>query len=440
MRHLRAGDETMIGLLHLVAVHRIVEEVGEVREQIEVVADAVRGDAGRRVAVAAAVLPVGGPAVTIRVAAVGRIDRTEPADQAGADRAIGDLVGGIPLAVIAHRRQREAVDLIALAVAQHAVDLLVVIGMDPRTVVVRHFERGDHVAVSHLRRRGKHRALVAFAAHLDVCDRSLERVGVVDVRRPGGRKVALIRIVRTLGKLDAGHELGNHEIEVRVALAMCVGRHVHRHPRNRRREVGAVIEVEAAQEILIGLPFAAVLGDDQTRYRLEHLAVAHQRPFVNLPGRNRALTRGLRDPDQVLFRILDVREIREGALAGHGHIRTQRQVQHRVDLRDPGRRHVDRPPRGGKVNQDETDLVAARCDALEPKCATCVGDRKQRRPGRRAELDRHARQRTARFIVRSAGHRCRLSECVRRDETENEDGESQGCFLVYVRRRDLDVR
>ena len=55
------------------------------------------------------------------------------------------------------------------------------------------------------------------------------------------------------------HQLGDQEVEIRVALAVRVRRHVDRHAGDRRREVGAVIEVEAAQEVLVGLALAAVL-------------------------------------------------------------------------------------------------------------------------------------------------------------------------------------
>ena len=69
----------VIGLLELIAVHRVVEEEGEVREQVEVVADAVGGDLGG--GVAARPLPLDRAAVAVGVAAVGRIDRAEAADE-----------------------------------------------------------------------------------------------------------------------------------------------------------------------------------------------------------------------------------------------------------------------------------------------------------------------------------------------------------------------
>ena len=43
------------------------------------------------------------------------------------------------------------------------------------------------------------------------------------------------------------------------------------------REIGAVVEVEAAEKVLVGLALAAVLGDDQPRYGLEDLTGAVHR-------------------------------------------------------------------------------------------------------------------------------------------------------------------
>ena len=72
MRHPAAGDEAVIRLLDLIAVLRVVEVVREVREQIEVVAGEVSGDARGRVAIAARALPVSDQAVAIRMTAVRR--------------------------------------------------------------------------------------------------------------------------------------------------------------------------------------------------------------------------------------------------------------------------------------------------------------------------------------------------------------------------------
>jgi hypothetical protein len=53
---------------------------------------------------------------------------------------------------------------------------------------------------------------------------------------------------------------------------MRVAALVDRHAVHRGAQVGAVIEVEAAQVELIGLALAAMLADHQTRHRFQHFA------------------------------------------------------------------------------------------------------------------------------------------------------------------------
>src|SRR5581483_2828687 len=104
----------------------------------------------RRVAAARA-LPVGDRAVTIRVTAVRRVLGAETADGARLDCACRDLIGRVPLAGIRETGERESVDCVALAVAQHAVQLPVVVGMHPWPVVVFELEGCDDVAGAEFR-------------------------------------------------------------------------------------------------------------------------------------------------------------------------------------------------------------------------------------------------------------------------------------------------
>ena len=53
---------------------------------------------------------------------------------------------------------------------------------------------------------------------------------------------------------------------------MAVRRHVDRHAVDACREVGAVVEVEAAQEVLVGLAVARVLRDDHAGRRFQEFA------------------------------------------------------------------------------------------------------------------------------------------------------------------------
>jgi hypothetical protein len=47
-------------------------------------------------------------------------------------------------------------------------------------------------------------------------------------------------------------------------------------------QISAVIEIEAAQKILIGFAFAGMLGHDQARHHLQRPADARERPGVHL--------------------------------------------------------------------------------------------------------------------------------------------------------------
>ena len=63
-------------------------------------------------------------------------------------------------------------------------------------------------------------------------------------------------------------------------------------PSSVQREIGAVIEVEAAQEILVGLAVAAVLGDDEAGNDLERLGGPRERKGVDLAAGEKLLAGG----------------------------------------------------------------------------------------------------------------------------------------------------
>ena len=59
-------------------------------------------------------------------------------------------------------------------------------------------------------------------------------------------------------------------------------------------DIGAVIEVEAAREILVGLAFPAMLGGNQFRHDLEHFADPRSRLLFNLFAGDSSLRSGVR--------------------------------------------------------------------------------------------------------------------------------------------------
>ncbi len=71
-------------------------------------------------------------------------------------------------------------------------------------------------------------------------------------------------------------------------------------PSTRRLEVGAVVEVEAAHEVLVRLAVAGVLRDDQARHGLEQLAFARDRPRAQVGCADVSLRRTARRADQVV--------------------------------------------------------------------------------------------------------------------------------------------
>ncbi len=85
------------------------------------------------------------------IAAIGRIERAEAADQPRVDRAQRHLVGRVPLVGIGHARDAEAIVGGAQRVAREAIDLAGVVGVVPRPVIVGNLAGEEQVAVTGFR-------------------------------------------------------------------------------------------------------------------------------------------------------------------------------------------------------------------------------------------------------------------------------------------------
>ena len=123
----------------------------------------------------------------------------------------------------------------------------------------------------------------------------------IEVSRAGGTEISGLGVVRSLLIVHPLDELGDDEVHVRIALAMAMRRHVERHAVEERREVGAVVQIEPAHEVLIGLTAARVLRDDQTRDRLQDLARAEQRTLPQLHRARHADGGRIGDPKQAVL-------------------------------------------------------------------------------------------------------------------------------------------
>ena len=141
-----ARDEPVVRLLELVAVHRIVEKVREVREEIEVVADPVRADL--RAHVLASALPLDRPAVAVGVAAVGLVDCAKPVDASRRDRARRNLIGRIPGPAVSHAGHGEPIQRVTPAETDHTVELAEIVGVQPRPVIPLHLHSREQGAAA----------------------------------------------------------------------------------------------------------------------------------------------------------------------------------------------------------------------------------------------------------------------------------------------------
>ena len=228
-------------------------------------------------------------------------------------------------------------------------------------------------------------------------------------------------------------------------MAVAMRRHVHRHAGDRRGEVSAVIEIEAAQVVLVRLALAAVLTDHDTRHRLEDFAGAHDRARVELACRDGALAGGLRDPDQVLRRRRCIGEVGEGRLARHRDVGAEDEVHDRVDCCLVHSDH-DRPPDRGEVDERERDLELPGRDPVDSIPPAFVGLRLTHGRRARPQLDPDTGERRARLVQHGAPQLrllCRHRdggeehECGRAQDRRNEESWPVHVHGGYSRRTSL---
>jgi hypothetical protein len=153
------GRGAGILLLELVAVDRIVQRVGEIGEQVQLVAEDVGLEAVLRTPMAMA--PIGGPGNVARVPTVGRIHVAPRRKRAGLDERERDLVARAPFALVETQRRREAVVAVAARPGQLAVGTTVVIAHQPRSVGVGALRRVKQVTRPRLHRiRDQYAAMI----------------------------------------------------------------------------------------------------------------------------------------------------------------------------------------------------------------------------------------------------------------------------------------
>ena len=96
---------------------------------------------------------------------------------------------------------------------------------------------------------------------------------------------------------------------------MRVRRQIQRHAVEENGEIRAVIEIEAAKEILVGLAAAGVLRDDHARNRLQNFSGTKNRTILNFRCAHGSLAGRLGDSDEAILTALHVYS---GAHGAHG--------------------------------------------------------------------------------------------------------------------------
>ena len=110
-------------------------------------------------------------------------------------------------------------------------------------------------------------------------------------------EVAAIGAIGTFAEIFPGDHFRDQAVEVKIALTMAMGTEVHLYIVDIGREIRPVIEVEAAQKVLVGLPTARVLGGYHSRHRFKQFGNPQQGPHQQVRSGNRAFTGRLGDAD-----------------------------------------------------------------------------------------------------------------------------------------------
>lgn len=76
-------------------------------------------------------------------------------------------------------------------------------------------------------------------------------------------KITDLGVIHSELVVEGANEFRNDDVEIGVALAVPVPRLIDRHTVDERAEIGAVVEVEATYEVLVGLTLPRMLRDDQ---------------------------------------------------------------------------------------------------------------------------------------------------------------------------------
>jgi hypothetical protein len=156
-------------------------------------------------------------------------------------------------------------------------------------------------------------------------------------------------------------------------MKVCLRWQVDRHACNHGGKVRAVIEVETSEVVLIRFALATVLAGNQTGHCFEHLRGPHDRPCLQLFGRDRSLTGGTRHADQILCGVLQVRYVAKRPRPCHDDVGRQRKSEYRIGRHRLSGDDVQCPPDDGEVDQLERQFRRSCWDVLDAIVTRPIG-------------------------------------------------------------------
>ena len=178
--------------------------------------------------------------------------------------------------------------------------------MHPRAVVVILFRAVEQIARTELLRCAENGPPIGMRATFHLEEILRQRLGKFHMGICSRAKVADIRVIRTFFEIHPLHKLRDDGVHVRVALAVRVRWQVQRHIVEENGDIRAMVEIEAAQKILVGLAAAGVLRDDEAGNRLQNLSRTKNRTILDLRCAHRSLGAGFGNADQVILTALHV--------------------------------------------------------------------------------------------------------------------------------------
>ena len=225
-------------------------------------------------------------AVSTHVATIRGIDEAERVDRTLLHRALRNLVGRLIVDRIARQRGGESATRRTLVVAHERAIALGILVEIIGAVVHSGLQADQQFALADRGRTRQQGLPISILAERELGQALRQFVDVTQVGRARRREIPGVRVVRPLAVVHRTDQLGNDEVDVRVALAVAMRAHVDRKSVDLRIEIGTVIKVESPQEVLVRLALAAVLSDDQTGHELQQFTTAVDRTLFELIRRD----------------------------------------------------------------------------------------------------------------------------------------------------------